>query len=239
MTLIGKAGTLIGVQASSRFPYSDNVRGFPTRSVQQSCWMPLGIEGGVLVGADMQLSEKDVARFWSKVDKNGPSGCWVWRGGKAGIGYGVFSFRCRNTRATLVSWVIHHSVPPENKNILHKCDNPSCVNPSHLFLGSQRDNSIDCNIKGRSFVGGKKTRCKISPTDAITIARLPSSVTCVDIGKMFGISARIVGDIRCGYTWSDVTGIPKRLTTSKRKRQESNALRNAEWVIRRERTNAD
>lgn len=118
----------------------------------------------VSVAADL-LECLDIAeRFWSKVDKNGPtvdhvpgiSNCWVWavpstnRGG-----YGLFRVSKRSMLATAhrVAWSIHNGPIPKGLCVLHRCDNRRCVRPEHLWLGTQRDNIQDMVRKGRIASG--------------------------------------------------------------------------------------
>lgn len=95
-----------------------------------------------------------LTRFWAKVDRSaGPDGCWPWTGSSKPGGYG----RIRLTgaargmrRATHLSIEIETGLPfPKGKLACHHCDNPSCVNPAHLFLGSHADNVADKEAKGR------------------------------------------------------------------------------------------
>lgn len=111
------------------------------------------------------LSEKDKARFWSKVDKNGPlpdqsnphykglGPCWVWTAGKRAR-YGKFSVGGRELPSHRFSYILAHGPIPHDGSyhggcVCHRCDNPSCVNPTHLFLGSSGDNARDREQKGR------------------------------------------------------------------------------------------
>jgi hypothetical protein len=80
--------------------------------------------------------------------------CWIWHGSKNGDGYGCLSFMGKSMGAHRASWLIHNGEIPEGKSVLHECDNPPCVNPAHLFLGTQGDNVRDCARKGR-IRGGK------------------------------------------------------------------------------------
>ena len=107
-------------------------------------------------------------RFWEKVDKNGPihptltTPCWIWTAFCNADGYGVFGTGAK----TLISphrfsWELHFGPIPDGLWVLHKCDNPPCVNPSHLFLGTQLDNIQDMLSKGRaSHYQRNKTHCK-------------------------------------------------------------------------------
>lgn len=89
-------------------------------------------------------------RFWSKVDRQ-PFGCWEWTGAKAPHGYGALTVRRKVVRAHRVSWEMCNGPIGSNLNVLHRCDNPPCVRPSHLFLGTQLDNALDMMAKNRWF----------------------------------------------------------------------------------------
>ena len=89
-------------------------------------------------------------RFWAKVNKRGPEECWPWIGGKSERGYGRIYVDGRNVPATRVSWAIHfNEAIPMGLQACHHCDNPPCVNPSHLFIGTMSDNINDAVQKGR------------------------------------------------------------------------------------------
>lgn len=91
-----------------------------------------------------------LARFWAKVDKSaGPDGCWPWTGGRLPFGYGIFQMGTGPKKAHRVSWAMAHGSVPEDLLVLHRCDNPPCVNPDHLFLGTHADNASDKMKKGR------------------------------------------------------------------------------------------
>jgi hypothetical protein len=93
----------------------------------------------------------DRARFWQSVDRRGPTECWPWQGCTSG-GYGWFRFG-KIRRAHVASWVFHNGPITDGRFVLHRCDNPPCVNPAHLFLGTHRENMDDALRKGR-LTGG-------------------------------------------------------------------------------------
>ena len=100
-----------------------------------------------------EMSQADVDRFWSYVDKNGE--CWLWTAYLDKRGYGVFSFKDSPRRAHRVSWFLEHGTEADEMYVCHSCDNPTCVRPSHLFLGTPQDNIDDGINKGRIKVVGE------------------------------------------------------------------------------------
>jgi len=90
-------------------------------------------------------------RFWAKVYKKAKGGCWEWTAAKKDTGYGVFWVpkQRRLFGAHRIAWMLNNGEIPVGKLVLHKCDNPACINPSHLFLGNQQDNITDMWNKGR------------------------------------------------------------------------------------------
>lgn len=114
------------------------------------------------------------SRFWSRV-KIHPS-CWEWVAGKH-QGYGYIYWIGHHKRATHVSWFLHHGEwPPPDKILCHTCDNPSCVNPKHLFVGTRRENFLDCVAKGRNRGGGtrgdRNPNTKVSSQDVTQLCAL-------------------------------------------------------------------
>lgn len=87
-------------------------------------------------------------RFWEKVDRRGKHDCWVWSGARDRGGYGLI-WAGSSQLAHRVSWVLHHGPIPRGKKILHRCDNPPCVNPDHLECGTQKKNMRDAMERGR------------------------------------------------------------------------------------------
>lgn len=120
-------------------------------------------------------------RFWSKVNKNGPlhpvlkTRCWLWIASNA-RGYGTFKLDGIAVRANRIAWVLTHGALPRERCVLHRCDNPPCVNPEHLFLGTQVENILDLDAKGRYVsANAQKTHCKrghpLSGANAVTVQR--------------------------------------------------------------------
>ncbi len=146
-------------------------------------------------------------RFWRHVDKSGgDDACWVWRGAKYWDGYGIFGMRAGHVcRAHRFSWELTRGDIPESLQVLHRCDNPPCVNPAHLFLGTPDDNVRDKMAKGRQSrsQGSKCGKAKLSEADVIEMRRIHASATVnmVEIGERFGVDRSTVSKIVNGHGW--------------------------------------
>ena len=91
-------------------------------------------------------------RFWSKVAITADDNqCWLWLAGKTDNRYGHFWYNSKVDKAHRVAWMLPDYVLPDGMEVCHSCDNPSCVNPKHLFLGTHQDNVDDMNLKGRGY----------------------------------------------------------------------------------------
>lgn len=91
-----------------------------------------------------------IKTFWSRAELTAnPDKCWNWTNGKDRDGYGSFNIGYDNLRAHRFAYYLHNKVDPKELQVCHTCDNPSCVNPNHLFLGTTQDNTKDRDLKGR------------------------------------------------------------------------------------------
>lgn len=154
------------------------------------------------------LSEKDIARFWSKVKIGNPDECWEWQGSLDMKGYGHFQIQTPNPlgrespRSHRVSYYIKNGDIPIGMLVCHKCDNPACVNPSHLFLGTADDNNKDRARKGRSAKGSQIHTSLLSEDKVFEIMKYKDSGKSQrQIAKIFGVSHVAIGNIFRGATW--------------------------------------
>lgn len=131
-------------------------------------------------------------RFWEKVDKRGDDECWNWIANKGKTGYGMVWFGKGFLRSNRASWIIHFGNIPKGMLVCHKCDNPSCVNPAHLFLGTSKDNAQDMLSKGRNpnQKGENNGFAKFKDEDILKIREMWKSGKYLqrEIMETFGIS---------------------------------------------------
>jgi hypothetical protein len=144
-------------------------------------------------------------RFDQKVQRV-DEGCWEWLGWKSN-GYGRFKFRGRNVSATKFSYERFVGEVPEGLLVLHRCDNPGCVRPDHLFVGTSRDNTQDMLAKGRHRAqrGSEHHRAKLDEEKVALIrARVRDGEAQVALAREFGVSAQLVNDIIRRRRWGHV-----------------------------------
>ncbi len=153
------------------------------------------------------LAKKAARRFWSRVQRGGPDECWPTNWPPNDRGYGVFGLRARqNVYAHRFAWVLLRGPIPRGLCVLHKCDNPPCANPAHLFLGTKTTNAADREAKGRTPQGERSHNAKISNEDARTIRELASlSIRYGEIALRFGMSRGQVSRIVTGKQWKKIS----------------------------------
>lgn len=152
----------------------------------------------------MQRRRRPLAvRFWEKVERRGPDECWPWTGSTfaARGGYGKLSDRRSVLYAHRVSYELAHG-DPGAMCVLHRCDNPQCVNPAHLFLGTRTDNSADKVAKGRqrsgSLRGAANPMARLDESEVASIRALAGTMSANAIGRRFGVSGTHVRRIQRG-----------------------------------------
>jgi hypothetical protein len=148
-------------------------------------------------------------RFWSKVDKRGGDECWIWEGSIIKpYGHGHICIT-RNGKhefpsAHRVSYLLEHGEVDDDLCVLHHCDNPPCVNPKHLFLGTRTDNFNDCMKKGRwNYSGELNINAKITDNDAmLIIARRKLGERRDFLAAEFGLTPANIYYITSRRTWT-------------------------------------
>lgn len=140
-------------------------------------------------------------RFFSKIEKT--CDCWVWKGHiHKNNGYGGFKFEGKCQGAHRVSWIIHNGAIPDRMFILHKCDNKICVNPNHLFIGTQKDNIEDKCKKGRHKYG---VTTKLNKDQVMIIRKkFEQGTSAITLSKEFKINRRTVYKIINMERWREM-----------------------------------
>lgn len=148
----------------------------------------------------------DEARFWSKVDKSsGPDGCWLWTGSRISTGYGNVYYLGSMVLAHRLSLMLSGVDVQPSVFVCHKCDNPPCCNPAHLFLGTNADNVADMISKDRHSRGERNGHAKLSPESVSEIRRLRSDgATEIELSARFGVSRATISDISRRRSWTHI-----------------------------------
>ena len=135
--------------------------------------------------------------------------CFAWQGARTGRGYGQIRTMGKTKRVHRVAWELANGPIPEGMSVCHRCDNPPCWNPAHLFLSDTRGNAADMMRKGRGKWGSVRgSQNPASKLDALAIpgmrVLIGSGLTLKFIGSLFGVGRKTVADIRDGRTWKHV-----------------------------------
>ena len=143
-------------------------------------------------------------RFFNKVTKTYT--CWIWQGRTMRGGYGKFRIKRKEYSAHRISWEIHNDKIPKNMMVCHTCDNPPCVNPDHLFLGTCQDNMDDMKSKGRSPRGEQRPNSLLKDHDVRWIRKCYTSTNTSyeAIAMKYGVSETTIRHILNGHKWNHV-----------------------------------
>ncbi len=172
------------------------------------------IPGGLTRDARGRLqSTKTLAeRIHEKAIPEPNTGCWLWTGQVDQFGYGTIAVRGRTKKAHRLAWEVAFGPLPKigghhGAVIRHRCNQPCCVNPHHLMVGSQRDNLRDMSEAGRSTRGEKSHLAVLTEADVREILRMVASGEKQRVvGARFGVTQTNISAIVCGISWRHISG---------------------------------
>jgi len=143
-------------------------------------------------------------RFSAKYFVDDKTGCWLWTACKHRQGYGMIKVNRKMEMSHRVSWELQNGPIPKGEGyhgtcVLHKCDTPACVNPSHLFLGTNADNAADMVSKGRHKAGEKMSNSKLKEADVLLIRDDPRPGRF--LAKVYGVSPSLIWSVKRRTCW--------------------------------------
>ena len=154
----------------------------------------------------MMLSDADARRLWKYIAVRDPHECWLWQGYQDPSGQGQiksYGRQGQSYKAHRVAYTVAYGPIPEGLIVRHRCDTSACCNPNHLVLGTHADNVRDRVARGRSAVGPRNGRAKLTPEQVATIReRLTRGTESLQtIGASYGVDRKTIRLIRDGLTW--------------------------------------
>lgn len=146
------------------------------------------------------------ARFWAQVDVGVE--CWTWKGAREKGEYGRFYSQGRRVRAHRLAWMLTYGAIPAGLLVLHACDNPPCVRPDHLWLGTDRDNADDKIGKLRQARRTSNAASKLTEEQVTEIRQLRAAgATCRALAPRFGVSNVQISNVSRGKSWKSPTPV--------------------------------
>jgi hypothetical protein len=157
------------------------------------------------------MKKADVIHGMGTLYEEGPGKCWNWKRGKSSAGYGGVYFGKKRFYAHRVMYELFIGAVPSGMEVCHKCDNPSCVNPEHLFIGTHKDNMRDMADKGRwpilSLPGSANPSSKLKENQVMDIiAELRNGSNGAALARKYGVTRTTIGYIKHGKKWGWLTG---------------------------------
>jgi hypothetical protein len=189
-----------------------------------------------MANSELTLGEwlPSAERYWAKVYKRDPSGCWLWIGAKHVEGYGLMVRRingvARQIRATHIALALDGRSVPAGLCALHTCDRTACVNPAHLYVGTPADNARDRDSRGRTapMAGSLNPRGRLTAEDVRTMREAYAAGTGpTELSRRYGVRPAYVAEVLKGRRWQTAGGpiAPTRGHGKKRSSEELRALR--------------
>lgn len=145
-------------------------------------------------------------RFWNKVDIRGPDECWPWKARKFKSGYGAISRGDTEARSHRVAWELIYGPIPNDLHVCHHCDEPGCINPAHLFLGTAAENRADAARKGRLPRGEHHYSARLTSNQVLFIREeyARGKTTHRRLGTRFNVDHATIGNIIRRETWRHI-----------------------------------
>lgn len=174
----------------------------------EKCKKPFHMQvGSFILHAKNCGTERE--RFWTRIEKQS-NGCWIFLGCRDKWGYAQYGVKCKRHQAHRYSYELTHGPIPKGMLVRHSCDNPPCVNPEHLSLGTDADNRADSVSKGRHAWGERSNQAKLTVAKVIEIRRLyagsgqgrPSNAGM--LAAKFGVDRGTIAAVALGRTWKNV-----------------------------------
>jgi len=151
-----------------------------------------------------EFTEDEKSRFFASF-KRKKEGCWEWNKARNHGGYGTFYHNKRTWIAHRISWILHYGKLEKGMFVLHKCDNPACVRPDHLFVGTNKDNLRDCAEKGRIASGERNGNSKMTNSTVKKIRKLSNcGMKGTEIANLVGVHKSTVSRVLRKIIWRHI-----------------------------------
>ena len=153
------------------------------------------------------MANETTERFWAKVDIRDPDDCWNWKAAKTSEGYGSFWYGDKTVGTHRLAYQLARGPIPERGHVLHHCDNPPCVNPGHLYIGTPNDNMLDAYARGQKIPTRNELNgnSKLTMEKAREIRSLSHALTQDHLARMFGVHQSTISLVINNKRWTETT----------------------------------